>query len=108
MKRKAGELNVERQGSSLWLVKVPAFVATTWADHASDGDIVGSLSIQSVPQTGMNGGKPGKKISVKLNDIRKNHAASSGGNSSRYIEEDSKKTGNCSRFTHIRLTESTR
>lgn len=90
-KRKAGELDVDRQGSSLWLVKVPAFVATTWADHASNGDIVGSLSIQAVP--GLNGGKPVKQISVKLDDIR-SQTASKGSNSSRYIEEDSKKTGN--------------
>ncbi len=91
-KRKVGELNVDRQGSSLWLVKVPAFVATTWADHASNGDIVGSLSIQSVSQPGMNGGKPVKQISVKLDDIR-NKVTSKGG-SSRYIEEDNKKIGN--------------
>ena len=89
-KRKIGELNVDRQGSSLWLVKVPAFVATTWADHASNGDIVGSLSIQSLPQSGTNGGKLIKQISVKLDDIR-NKVANKG--SSRYIEEDSKKIG---------------
>jgi len=41
----------------------------------------------------LNGGKPVKQISVKLDDIR-SQTASKGSNSSRYIEEDSKKTGN--------------
>jgi len=49
---------------TMWLVKIPAFVADEWAKAADDA-IVGSMKISMV--AGANGAPPFKKINVKLN-----------------------------------------
>jgi hypothetical protein len=57
-------LNIDARDQSLWLVKVPQFVAERWATAESD-DIVGSLSVSAKP--GAAGGPPVKQLNVTLN-----------------------------------------
>ena len=57
-------LNLNGKNQSLWLVKVPTFVAEKWSQHKSD-DLLGSLSISTV-LVGPNS-QPIKKININLN-----------------------------------------
>ena len=56
-------LNIDAVEQSLWLVKVPQFVAERWATAEND-DILGSLSV-SLKSTGPNK-PPGKQLNVSL------------------------------------------
>jgi hypothetical protein len=45
-------LDLSGASKSLWLVKVPHFIAEQWDAHAQDGDVVGKLQIATVPVPG--------------------------------------------------------
>lgn len=60
------ELNAARGGQSLWLVKIPQFVAEAWADAKQD-DVLGSLMV------GVKPGKEGTKQMIIKLDKREGH-----------------------------------
>lgn len=60
-------LNMDAQGQSLWLVKVPQFVAERWATAEND-DVIGSLTI-SAKSAGPNK-PPTKQLNIRLNDAK--------------------------------------
>jgi hypothetical protein len=62
--KKRKELSLNAKDQTLWLVKVPDFVAEKWASSSSD-DILGSLSY-SVTQSNQPNMPPSKKINVSL------------------------------------------
>ncbi len=61
----AKELNTDALNQSLWLVKIPAFVAEQWT-HRRNGELVGSLKV-SVRNNGLNKSSS-KHLSVTLNN----------------------------------------
>lgn len=59
------DLNIRSVNQSLWLVKIPQFVAEQWT-FARNNDIVGTLKV-SMKSTGP-GGNPTKQLNVKLHN----------------------------------------
>lgn len=58
------DLNIDSMNQSLWLVKIPQFVAEKWT-HERSGEIVGSLQV--VMQAAQPGKPASKQLNVKLN-----------------------------------------
>ena len=56
-------LGTQDAGSSLWLLKIPNYIAERWANNEPN-DILGNLGVTSVNDTTM--GPPTKKIKLKL------------------------------------------
>lgn len=61
-------LNLDALDQSLWLVKVPQFVAERWANAEND-DILGSLTVTAVKSSIPNK-PPIKQLNIKLNDAK--------------------------------------